>query len=73
MISNNKNDLMKVCIGQRQPYLPKPELKYKEYIAIKNYFNGAEFERNSVVSMIFPFTASILWFMKRVGGRMKWF
>ena len=37
---------MNVSIGKTEPYLPKADLKYDEYLAIKNEFSAYQFEKN---------------------------
>ena len=64
--------MVKAQIGKKEPFVPKPDLTFREYVAIKNYFNGADFERNSFLALSMPLTASILWFSNKLLKRFKW-
>ena len=73
MISQNQEDLLKVNIGgEKQPFLPKPDLRFKEYTAIKNFYSGADFERNSFVTLTLPLVSAVMWFLQRAGRKLKW-
>ncbi len=58
--------------GDKRPFLPKPDLRFKEYTAIKNFYSGADFERNSFLTLSLPLVSSVLWFMQRIARRMRW-
>lgn len=63
MIGDNQDAMLSVNIGgERKPFVPKPELKFREYTAIKNYFSGADFERNSFLTLSLPLVSTVLWF-----------
>ncbi len=63
MISKNQHELLSANIGgEKTDYLPKPDLKYKEYTAIKNFYSGADFERNSFLTLSLPLVSTVLWF-----------
>lgn len=59
-------------IKDRQSFVPKTDLNFKEYVAIKSFYTGADFERNSFLTMTLPFVSSVLWFMQRFGRKFKW-
>ena len=39
---------------------------------IKEFYSGADFERNSFGALSLPLATSILWFMNRFAKRAKW-
>ena len=73
MISENQHDLLSANIGgDKSDYVPKPDLKFKEYTAIKNFYSGADFERNSFLTLSLPLVSTVLWFMQRALRKLKW-
>lgn len=73
MISENQEELLRASLGKTgEPFIPKPDLKFKEYSAIKNFYSGADFERNSFLTLSLPLVSSVLWFMQRAMKRLKW-
>lgn len=73
MIGENQNDLLTANIGgDKSDFVPKPDLKFKEYTAIKNFYSGADFERNSFLTLSIPLVSTILWFMQRAARKLKW-
>ena len=42
--------------------LPKKELRLEEFIAIRDYFSGADFERNNPMPLTVPIVSAALWF-----------
>lgn len=64
MIGENQHDLLSANIGgEKLEYVPKTDLKFKEYTAIKNFYSGADFERNAFVTLSLPLVSTVLWFM----------
>ena len=73
MIRENQSEMLSTCIGgPPQPFIPKTDLTFREYTAIKNHFSGADFERNSFTTLALPLVSSVLWFAQRALRRMKW-
>ena len=65
MIRDHQNEFLKTNIGgTNEPFVPKTKITFHEYTAIKNYFNGADFERNSFMTLGLPLVSSVLWFMQ---------
>lgn len=62
MIEKHHEDFLKANIGKEEPFIPKPNLTFREYNAINNFFSQADFERNSFVAMSLPLTIGVLWF-----------
>lgn len=56
MIENSMERFLTMSIDKVEPFVPKPKLNYFEYNAIKNTFNSADFERNSLLLMGIPVT-----------------
>ena len=52
--------------------LPKKELRMEEFIAIRDYFCGADFERSNPMPMTVPIVSTMLWFVQHVGRKLKW-
>ena len=42
--------------------LPKPDLRLDEFIAIRDYFSGADFERSNPMPLTVPIVSAALWF-----------
>ena len=64
LISQNQEDLLKANIGgAKQPFVSKPDLRFREYSAIKNMYSGADFERNSFVTLSLPLVSAVMWFL----------
>lgn len=64
--------MSKVKIEKRE-FIPKPKLCLQEFLAIKSFYSGADFERNSIVPMTVPLVGGLLWFTQRMLKRMKMF
>ncbi len=43
--------------------LPKQEMTIGEFNAIRSFFSGADFERNSILPMSMLATSGLLWFV----------
>src|SRR5687768_4368000 len=63
LIKKNQEELLSLNLGKKEPFVPKPDLKFAEYNFIKDFFNPADFERNSFLSMSLPFVSATLWFI----------
>jgi hypothetical protein len=72
MIEKNQEELLSVHLSDKSMFVPKPDLKFNEYEAIKNFYSGADFERNSFLTMVLPFVSTVLWIMQRFGRKLKW-
>jgi hypothetical protein len=73
LISQHQESFLKASLGGKpQPYLPKPDLRFQEYQAIKNFYSGADFERNSYLTLCLPVVSGVLWFMQRALKKMRW-
>jgi hypothetical protein len=57
----------------KRDYVPKTNLTLHEFMAIKSFYSGADFERNSILPMTMPLVAGMLWFTQRIFKRMKIF
>ena len=64
--------LSKVKI-EKMEFVPKQNLSFHEYTAIKSFYTGTDFERNSILPMSIPLVAGVLWFTQRICKRMKFF
>ncbi len=62
MMQEYNDDLLKANIGEKKPFIPKPDLSFREYNAIKNFYSQADFERNSFVTLCLPISTGLLWF-----------
>jgi hypothetical protein len=73
LIGQNQEDLLTAHIGgEKKDFMPKPDLRFKEYTAIKNFFSGADFERNSFLTLSLPLVSTVLWFIQRAARKMRW-
>lgn len=45
MLVDSQQRLLKAEIGEEGPLVPKKDLKFSEFVAIKNYFTPVDFER----------------------------
>lgn len=61
MVKKNQEEFLNVSIKKKEDFVPKLDLKYNEYTAIKEFYNSSDFERNSFISMVFPFVSTALW------------
>jgi hypothetical protein len=59
-------------IGKKEQFIPKPDLRYAEYLSIKDHFNQVDFERNSIMLLALPVVSMSIYLMSRFGRRMKW-
>ena len=44
----------------------------EEFIAIRDYFSGADFERNNPMPMTVPVVSIALWATQRLGRKLNW-
>ncbi|CDW79965.1 UNKNOWN [Stylonychia lemnae] len=72
IVEDRHKELMTLEIGKQERFIPKPDLRYAEYLAIKDNFDQAEFERNSIMLLALPVVSFSLYFFQRVGRKMKW-
>ncbi len=72
MIKRNQEELLELNLGKKEQFVPKPNLKFPEYVFIKSFFNAADFERNSFLAMSLPLVTATMWFMQRFARKLKW-
>ncbi len=53
-------------------FVPKANLSFREYMAIKNYFSETDFARTSYLSLSFPCAVGILYSLHKIGKRLKY-
>ena len=55
--------------------LPIKELRLEEFVAIRDYFSGMDFEKTNPLPFSMPIVFASLWFMQKVGQKLKfkWF
>ena len=73
MFEDSQQRLLKAEIGYEGDFIPKKDLKFSEYTAIKNYYTPVDFERQSSTAVTLPLVSVILYAMQRYGRRFKWF
>jgi hypothetical protein len=61
MIANRTTNFLQLSIDKEEAYIPKPNLKFAEYNAIKNNFSAADFERNAMLILGLPITSMALY------------
>ena len=52
--------------------LPKKELRLEEFIAIRDYFSGSDFERSNPLPLSIPIVYGTLWFVQKLGRKFRW-
>lgn len=62
---------MELSIDKTGPYLPKADLKYDEYVAIKNDFTPYQFEKNFKTLNVLAVSHFCLFMISRVLRRSK--
>ena len=71
LINNNSLKLLHVKTEKRD-FMPKSALSLSEFNAIRSYYSGADFERNSTMPLSVIVTGSLLWFVQRAFTKLKW-
>lgn len=70
-VDDQVNSIMKKTIGQTRPYVPKANLTYDEFLAIKSTFKNQDFNWTSQTSQTVLFSHLALILIGKILLRMK--
>ena len=56
-----------------QPFLPKPDLTLREYMAIKSFYSASDFEHSNKDIFLPVFTYYSLYVLRKGFQYMRWF
>ena len=70
-VKSSVDQIMSLSIGKTGPYLPKADLRYDEYMAIKNEFSAYNFKKNFKGIEVVVVSHFCLFMLSRVLRRAK--
>ena len=69
MMAESQTSLMKLNFKnnkRERRFIPKKNLTYQEFLAIKHFYSGSDFEKSGAYSFALPLVGGTLWVAQKV-------